>query len=377
MILFFSDIHLGIRSYSTLNSNGLYTAEEDSRNALNELLERAKQPDIVMIICGGDVFHTNNPTSENIKFFIEWLHRMDQIKKPFFIIPGNHDCSTYSNSLAFVKELKLKYITLVDKENIDDCIATHVLAINYKIKFVPYIPNISNKNKDVITDSNLIKSINEAEDNTIIISHIQEQSCQVGSEGRMISRGVELLDADVYKDKNIILLLGHIHRSQIYKKGNLTVVYSGSTTYMDAGDLGMAKSYVVFTKEGEIKFESFTSIRRFVKYSVPKEQDTLTYLEMMRIPKNSVVFIDYAYEGLDKNKLYQFLKEKNCVIGNLTLKRETQKHTLITTDIKDKNPYNIFSNYTDEYNKEKNLPNNLLDNVKILGKQKIEAMLGK
>ena len=193
----------------------------------------------------------------------------------------------------------------------------------------------------------------------------------------MISRGVELLDADVYKDKNITLLLGHIHRSQIYKKGNITVVYSGSTTYMDAGDLGMAKSYIVFTKEGEINFESFTSIRRFIKYIIPERTDPLIFLSEKRIPKNSVIFIEYNSPKIDRTELYKIIKSKECIVGNIVQVKEKQEVNLINSMVQDKNPYNIFYNYTDTYSKEKTINIELIKAVKKLGKEKIEMQLGK
>src|SRR5271157_4126770 len=108
MVLFYGDIHLGNKQYSTSNIDNISDTELESRNALESILERSKKEDIDIMICTGDFFHQCNPITENIRWAIVWISRMDKIGKPHYIITGNHDVSSYSNSLAYIKSVDLK-----------------------------------------------------------------------------------------------------------------------------------------------------------------------------------------------------------------------------------------------------------------------------
>ena len=114
-LLFFGDVHFGIKAYGTQDENGIFSSELDTMNALEAIYERCTKSDIELIACGGDWFHVPNNTSKNIKWTIGWLNKIEALNKKFVIIPGNHDCSTYSNSLVFIKELGYKNIFLIDK----------------------------------------------------------------------------------------------------------------------------------------------------------------------------------------------------------------------------------------------------------------------
>jgi len=303
-ILAFADIHLGIKSYSTYNDNGISSAEEECRKSLDFILERCKKDDITYIICCGDFFHTNHPTSSNIEWTINWLYRMDDLGKPFYIITGNHDTSMYSNSMAFVKELNLNNtVPSVIPLKFED----------WKILYAPYVPNKSLKDKDIIVYTNTQSCFENINSNTIIVTHLHEREALLGSEAVMLSKAVDNLEVPLQAfNHKVILLTGHIHRHQIYTKSNgVTVVYPGSTTYMNADDLNMAKGYVLIDGDGSISFEPIIGIRFFVKYNV----ESLAELETKRIPSNSVVFINYESEYFEEDKVIEYLKSKDCVLG--------------------------------------------------------------
>jgi DNA repair exonuclease SbcCD nuclease subunit len=311
MILFFSDCHLGIKTYSNMTSDGVYTAEVDVRNALNEIYKRSSRSDIDIIIFAGDFFHTSHPTTNNIEWAIEWFYRMDNLGKQFFLIPGNHDESMYSGSLVFINKLNLKNTKLINNRNSD---FFKMIWNSFQLLFVPYFPNKTLQDKDGLFNTNIAEAIKRADKNTIIVSHIQEYSAKIGSESRMISKGVELLDIETV-DKSLIILTGHVHRRQIYKKNHITIVYSGSTTFMDAGDLNQEKGFVLVKESGEVCFENLQTIRQFIKYDIPETQDIIEYFQSQRFMSNQVAFIYYNGEVSDIDKLYNFFKENDSIIG--------------------------------------------------------------
>ena len=59
MILAFSDLHLGVKTYSKQQIDGLFTAECEARVALEEIYQRISKPDISLIIFCGDWFDNN------------------------------------------------------------------------------------------------------------------------------------------------------------------------------------------------------------------------------------------------------------------------------------------------------------------------------
>jgi DNA repair exonuclease SbcCD nuclease subunit len=337
-ILFFADTHFGLKTYSTQDSNGKFTSELDVMNALEFIYERAKQDDITMLIHGGDFFHSPHPTTSNIKWVISWLQRIEYLNKPFYIIVGNHDASNYSNSMVFIKELNFKNIHLIDSYDKNFTIPFG----KYTIKFAPYVMNLSMKEKDVIAHSNFMECIEESNDNTIIVSHIQETSCKIGSEARMISKGVDVLNVE--SPKNIILLLGHIHRNQLYKKGNVTICYSGSTTYNDAGDVGMLKGYYIVDTEGNLTFENITNIRIFKKYELSKTDNTIEYFTNKKMAKNQVAFIEH-YDDVDISKLTELFKSINSIIGWTKKQKEIKLLNTIEISVNSSDSYEMFREF--------------------------------
>jgi DNA repair exonuclease SbcCD nuclease subunit len=350
MILFFGDVHLGQKFYSSITNDGLYTAELDTRNALEEILIRASKPDIDLIIIGGDYFHTSHPTTNNIEWAIDWFYRLDELGKQVLLIPGNHDASMYSSSLVFLHELKLKNTKLIDNRDSD--------FYSYKwnewlIKFVPYFPNKTLQDKDAFINFNISNVISDVNENTIIVSHIQERSAKLGSESRMIAKGVQIFDAASDLQHNTIILTGHIHARQIYKKNNIVVVYPGSLTNIDYSDVSLEKGYCLVEPDGNIIFENLKTIRGFSYYDVPENQDILEYFYSQRMLLNQVAFIHYNGVISDIDELYKYFKNIDSIIGWIKEKEsdifidDVSFDSLDDQEILDQ--YTIYENYIKAY----------------------------
>lgn len=309
MILFFSDIHLGVRHHSIIHDDNLYTAEKDTLIALDEVKKRASADDITMVICGGDVFHSYSPSVLNIKKLIIWLQEFDKLGKPFYIIPGNHDCSLTTHALIFIERFNFKNIKVIDKYSEEFNIDFNSRTIH----FVPYTSHTSLKDKDKITYSNIEEVVSKAKNGDIIISHVQEKSSVMGSEAVMISKGVDILNLD--SDKELLFLLGHIHRHQVYKRKNNTICYSGATSYMNAGDLNSPKGYCLIDDNLNISFEIIKGIRLFKEYNIKQIKDYKTYFKELRMPVNHVGFIRHNYDSIDIKFIENVFKKNKSTIG--------------------------------------------------------------
>lgn len=351
MILAFGDLHLGEHTYSKLQENGYYTNELECCKALEYIRDRAAKPDITMIIFTGDFFHTNHPKTNLIKYTIGWLKQMDKLNKPFYIITGNHDASTYSNALMFMHKLTLTNIKLIDSYAID---YTQITWNKYNIVFLPYVQDILSKNKDDQTNNYVSNYLNMLEDNTIVVAHIVESNATVGSEQRMLSKKVTSVDlSSSVSYSNVIFLLGHLHQYQQYTKPNgIKVVYTGSTTNNDIMDLGVDKGITLIDNTGNITFESIPNLRKFVKYIMPDDTEPLEFFKRLRIPKNSVVFVECMKAFTMSPELRELFTSKDISLGKIIIKSSKTQETM-QINYKSIDPYEISSVYI----KSLNLPN--------------------
>jgi DNA repair exonuclease SbcCD nuclease subunit len=287
---------------------------------------------------------------------------MNALNKPCFFIPGNHDASIYSHSMIFVKSLNLSNIVLIDKESAGSGISSDVEWAGWKIKFVPYIPSLTMRERDEITYSMIREALISAKKKTIVVGHIHESGAKLGSEQIMLAKGVDVVDVDNYAKEDIILLIGHIHRHQIYKKGNITVCYPGNLYYMDKTDLGQDKGYVLIGEDGSISFEQIKNIRKFVYYNIPENRNVVDFFKGIRIGSNKVIFLTINSDSkIDDTALKEFLKVTGNYYGNVyygTSELELNKLDINTDKV---DPYAVLKQTISDY------IDNDIESVKLLG----------
>jgi DNA repair exonuclease SbcCD nuclease subunit len=342
MILVFSDTHLGIKTHSVIEPDGLSTAEHDARIALNQIYTRAKEDDIELVIFCGDMFHTSHPTTKNIEFFIDWIQRMNDLGKPICLIVGNHDVSAYSHSMVFLCEMPLRNVTLV---------ATSLCAFQGGgglLHCVPYLPFETGKDKSGPTFQALSACFSACTNNSIIIAHVYDSDVKIGSESTMISRFTETIDFDKFQGaKNILLLLGHAHKQQMYdKKNGMKVVCPGSLFYHDLSDVDQNKGYAlvdIVNNEYRVTFEKIEGIREFVSYSVSEGEDALDFFNAFRMSPNKLVFVkSTSRKKYDENKLRELLKSKGCILDSVRYNTTTKKENEIIISFTTLDKYALF-----------------------------------
>jgi len=348
-ILVFSDVHLGIKTHSIYESDGLTTAEHEAIKALEAVYERATQPDIDMLICCGDIFHTTHPTSINVLYLISWLNKIESLNKPFYFITGNHDSGIYSNSLIYTRELQLKNSALLDTLFPDENSVWCIQWENWDIYFIPFVANISSKDTEGPVYNAIQKVVNYIKRPSMIVTHVYDSEVVIGSEANMISRFVETLDFGELDRSDIILLLGHAHRQQMYKKRNgINVVYPGSLFYHDLNDCNQEKGYAIVSPDGTVSFESIDNIRKFVYYKISQEQDAVELIRNMRIRDNSHVFLLVESDSrIDESNLREVLKNKNCTLGDVRYKSPNLENALsgIVVDRDNLQPVQLFKEH--------------------------------
>lgn len=293
-ILAFSDLHFGLKaSYSSQLESGFVSSEEEALKAMAHIYNRASQDDIDIVFFGGDLTHTNHPTSLVVKQITDWVIQLDSLNKPVYFITGNHDLSNYSHSFDFITPLVtrglVKNINIIDSE---------VASIQYNgrtVFFVPFVwgeatskyTSVEKSIKDILTSNSI---------GVCILSHFQESSCVSGSESAMISKSTEKFDLDSISEssfEDVLLLLGHIHQYQSYSKANgIDVCYTGNPYYHDRTDCNKPKGFVTIDSDWKIKFEPIPNLIRFYKYVIPVNIDPESFFASQRFAPNSILYIE-------------------------------------------------------------------------------------
>lgn len=346
MILAFGDSHLGVKTYSTQDAEGFYTAEKDSIKSLEEIYARCAKGDITLLLGLGDIYHTNNPTNKIITFLIDWIQRIDKLSIPVKIIPGNHDDSFYSHSLDFLKSLQTTNVQLIDSTNSE--LNTYAWQ-GWRIYFAPYCSSYNLKQKNELVYSDVKSLLEKSFTKSIIVTHVEESSCKLGSESQIIAKGVDIIDIDnIHDTKDIILLSGHIHLPQIYKKGRATVCYPGSTICMESLDANQRKGYVLIDNSGNITYEYFKTTRRFVRYDLPEDISPIDHLSSFRMPGNEVVFITVPDKGqkYDESAIAKFLSSTGSMFGKLKyIKQDITEQELQSVFSEKADPFKIYTSW--------------------------------
>jgi DNA repair exonuclease SbcCD nuclease subunit len=342
--MFFADVHMGYRLYHKLTDEYITTSEQDTRNALDSVYERAKNDDIDTIICGGDFFNVSKPSSESIRWSIEWFQKMDSLNKPFYLIPGNHDIGTHFHAIVFQKSLKLANVFLIDQD-VHSC-----KWGNWNLHFVPFMAPSSSKNKYESTLKALhpvIQNLVPTEKN-IVVTHLQESASKIGTEATMIARIVEVVDMDSPTTyDNTIFLSGHMHMRQEYIKNNgIKVSYPGSLTYIDYTDCGLQKGYLLIDDLGGITFEPTNNIRKYKKYPLPKGKDPIEFFESMRPFKNEVVFLCVQDDAkVNEQQIREFLEKRGNYFAKIIYPKPSEDENTVTVKKPSRNPAMALEEY--------------------------------
>lgn len=380
-ILNFTDLHLGLKAgYSSQLPNGLVTSEAEAIKVLNHILERSSKDDIDMIIFGGDLTHTNHPTSLISQLIVDWAIQMDKLNKPVYIITGNHDLSNYSHSSDFISPLIVRGLV----KNIH-LITSDVESIEYngrKIFFVPFVwGEITNKYTSVEESIRTILSENKSD--IVVVSHFQEASSVSGSETAMIAKSTEKFDVDSVDSQfsNVLLLLGHIHNYQRYSKANgIDVCYAGNPSYHDRSDCNKPKGYVVIDKDWNIAFEAVPDLIKFYRYVIPVGVDPETYFSGMRLPDGSVAYVDNNIESeteyISDYEMSKILSKYNIILANIKNIVTSSEQSLVIEFNNDKSHKAIFKNTVEAIHKENPFSDSKLAAVLSYGEKLIDEAEG-
>lgn len=220
-----ADLHLGKKFNE-------YSLIKDQEFILDEIINIIKDKEVDAILIAGDIYDKSIPTIEAVNLLDDFLYKLSEMKKPVYIISGNHDSI---DRLSFGSRMLQASGIHIAKQYEGNIYIERVYdkygEIN--IYMLPFVKApIVNKYFDIdLNNSNdAIKAIIDKENidytkRNIILSHQFVSNSLVGGSEDSFVGALDMVDIDNYKGFDYVAL-GHIHKPQ--ELGNNTRRYAGT-----------------------------------------------------------------------------------------------------------------------------------------------------
>ena len=271
-ILHTSDWHLGksLEGFSRL---------EEQEQFVDDFIDIVNKNNIDLVIISGDIYDSGNPPAKAESLFYKALKGIESKNRAVFIIAGNHDNPERLTAVSPIT-LDKGIIILGTPESrifsgcsmVKDSGPCYVeLEINGERVVIAALPYPSEKRLNDIWNKGDEKESQKSYDEkigeifrdlekkfrkdtiNIAVSHIFMTGGDVSDSERPIELGGSL--AVSYKSlpqKAQYIALGHLHKPQKVKGGNLNAYYSGSPLQYSRSEIGYSKEcYIVDVKAGE------------------------------------------------------------------------------------------------------------------------------
>lgn len=266
-VLHFADAHIDIANYGRHDpETGLPVRVVDFLDALDQIVARAIDEQVDLVLFAGDAYKDRNPQPT---FQREWGRRMIRLSQagiPTVLLVGNHDVSPASKRASTLQEystLEIPHIQVADRLGL---LGPDQLGVPAYIATLPWISRSAlltreetygRSNDDVtmmleerIADG-LARAMAQADPELplILLAHasVSGMGATYSSE-RTVNLGYELtLGPALVRDKRWdYVALGHIHKHQsLHGDNHPPVVYPGSIERIDFGEVNETKGFVL------------------------------------------------------------------------------------------------------------------------------------
>jgi DNA repair protein SbcD/Mre11 len=312
-ILHFADAHIDIANYGRRDQEtALPVRVMDFLSALDQIVDRAIEEAVDLVIFAGDAYKDRNPQPT---FQREWgrrMMRLSQARIPTLLLIGNHDVSPATgraHTLQEFKTLDVPYIHVADSIKLW---TPQELGTAVQVISVPWLSRSKLMTREEIVGLSLDEILLDMEErvaaviaNTIreadpqipliLTAHASVQGATYGSE-RTVMLGHELvLGGKIVADKRLdYVALGHIHKHQKLSPGDSQppVIYPGSIERIDFGEVNEEKGFILAAIEKGSTTYTFEELqtRRMLDFSVDiSEPDAFMNEIMDGLPEKEAV----------------------------------------------------------------------------------------
>lgn len=236
-MILIADLHFGGERDSYM-VGGIPVQRRDLCERLYYVGNLCRDTDQALVIAG-DVFNKLNPTCQVIEQWFKFLSNFSTV--PIFVIPGNHDSGTSIVNMGMVREVNMEHVTVFTKPSISE---VRDSSGGSRVLFYPHIP---------LSDRDTVQSIATLwGDADFAVTHGQVQDSEYQNDiffeaGDALSIDMQSLDGLIFS--------GHIHNQKVYSRGRTRVVYPGSMTINNFGEVDEAKGYITVPLDDPSNFQ--------------------------------------------------------------------------------------------------------------------------
>ncbi|MEM7802799.1 MAG: exonuclease SbcCD subunit D [Chloroflexota bacterium] len=286
-VLHFADAHIDMVTTGRLDpESGLPIRVTDFLSALDQIVDRAVEEKVDLVIFAGDAYKDRNPQPTYQREWGKRLMRLSAAKIPTILLVGNHDVARASGRAHTLHEyatLEVPYLHVADTVSLLgpdqlDGLPVQVITLPWVSRSAlltrqessgKSVQEIYAEIEDRLTTAvNMLIERADPELPLILTAHASVSGAKTSSE-KTIMLGQELvLPKSLVARKGIdYVALGHIHKHQDLSGGtHPPIVYPGSIERIDFGEVREEKGFVLASVEKEKSTWNFEKLktRRFI-----------------------------------------------------------------------------------------------------------------
>lgn len=256
-----ADLHQGLARYSKPNTSSRF---DDLAATLKRFAEVAIELNVDVALIVGDTFHGRRPAPRDLHALTSALRLLQRAHIKTVIVPGNHDGpddvgDMRTGALEWMHALKVEGVLVLTEPFAGIVEYGKPPAHQFNLVAIPYPhKNSFDASHPDLTPVERVEEISRAVENaiavkieqvktanptlpTIFMGHLSVIGAQIGTEMTM-RFGMDVTIRSAILDQADFAALGHIHRQQkVGAKG----WYAGSPEYMDFGEMGQQKGFLL------------------------------------------------------------------------------------------------------------------------------------
>ncbi|MDP6494417.1 MAG: exonuclease SbcCD subunit D [Dehalococcoidia bacterium] len=253
-ILHFSDVHIGVESYGSTDSDtGLSSRLTDFLATFDQVVDFAIDNRVDLVLFAGDAYKSRDPSQTHQREFAKRIARLSQADMPVFLLLGNHDLphiASRATALDIFDTLAVPNVTIGDRL---DTYPVQTRNGPLQVIALPWIRRsafLAREETRNLTIDQINQQLQERVTNlltwqierldltipTVLVAHVSLNTAMTSSEQSMLlGRDPIIMQSALAHPSLDYVALGHIHKHQVLSQ-NPHVAYSGSLERIDFGE---------------------------------------------------------------------------------------------------------------------------------------------
>jgi DNA repair exonuclease SbcCD nuclease subunit len=243
-ILALSDTHFGYEYGRT--SQAKKDQIDWSFDVFSHVLDEAKKEEVDLVLHSGDMFNRSQPKKEIISKAYSLIDDFVQSGIDFLAIPGNHDKSNLPETLLSHISKKLTFLNKLTEVTTDELA---IIGFPFELK-----------NPIKIFERAIHRVQSNSERFYLLFCHQLFDGATFGPHNHIFTNRPDTIKTDKLPENLILIISGHIHRSQCLQNGK--VWYTGSTIRTSFMEMIESKGFLIidlYENKVEVEFRKIPS----------------------------------------------------------------------------------------------------------------------